>query len=102
MEVTPQPCDRSARVAGARCTPLQRPAHTGLSTATSLACFVEFRHARERLLAEFEPAAAPAGERPTPAPGARLTGCARPLKTSLCWLLSAAALGGALLVAWRL
>jgi hypothetical protein len=29
-----------------------------LSTATSLACFVEFRHARERLLAQFRPVAA--------------------------------------------
>ena len=26
-----------------------------LSTATSLACFVEFRHARERLLAQLDP-----------------------------------------------
>jgi hypothetical protein len=96
---TQQSC-RRVRSPSARSTP-QRTAHAGLSTATSLACFVEFRDARERLLAQFEPAAptlAPAPKaRQTAGHGARYTGCAHPLKTSLAWLLSAAALGGVLL-----
>lgn len=92
-----------------------------LSTATSLACFVEFRHARERLLAQFiqrrtknapkpvrklrkfietlrTPVAAVVAPAPEAAAGclARLMGCAHPLKTPLAWLSSAAALGARL------
>ena len=71
-----------------------------LSTATSLACFVEFRHARERLLAQFRPVAAVVAPAPEARQAAgclaRLMGCAHPLKTPLAWLFSAAALGARL------
>jgi hypothetical protein len=100
MEFTLQPY-RSARAAGTRPTP-PRHSRTELSNATSLACIMGFREARERLLAQFEPAAADFA----PAPQARPTlecraGChtrwVHPLETSLYWLLSAATLSGVLL-----
>jgi hypothetical protein len=72
-----------------------------LSTATSLACFVGFRQARDQLLAQFEPAApsiAPAPDaRQRSAYKARSAGWAHPLETSVSWLISAEALGWVLL-----
>ena len=83
-----------------RSTP-QRDAPTSLSTATSLACAVGFRQARDRLLAQFEPAGLALGlaaEAPQPAERRpRFMRHAHPLETSLCWLSSAAALGWVLL-----
>ncbi|HEY0791208.1 MAG TPA: hypothetical protein VGD78_09105 [Chthoniobacterales bacterium] len=91
---------RSAGEPGALSTRL-RYSSTGLSTNTSLACFVEFRAARDRLLAQVQTTAAgsaPApAERPAASRTARLAGRAHPLETSLDWLLSAAALGAVLL-----
>ena len=83
-----------------RSTP-QRDAPASLSTATSLACAVGFRQARDRLLAQFEPAGfalVSAAEAPQPAEcRPRFIRYAHPLETPLCWLSSAAALGWVLL-----
>src|SRR5689334_15363781 len=99
MEFTPQTY-RGGRVPAMRPTP---PCNVPIepSTATSVACFVEFRQARDRLLAQFEPAApsiAPAPEaHQRLACEARFARWVHPLETSLSWLISAAALGWVLL-----
>jgi hypothetical protein len=99
MEFTSQPYQR-ARAAGARSTS-HRTGGATISTATSLACAAGFREARDRLLAQFEPAVPDV----TPAPDVNRTlRCHRrfarrtpPLETSFCWLTSAAALAWLLL-----
>ena len=53
MQFTANPSDRSIQEPGVLNT--NRHANPGLSTATSLACFAEFRQAREQLLTKFEP-----------------------------------------------
>ena len=75
----------------------------GYSIATSLACFVEFRQARDQLLVQFEPAVPRTGSASEALQReARLSGWARSLETPLSWLISAAALAWVLLAVLRL